>query len=175
MRPQEQAIFEYTFKQKKDGVLIKSDKFLSDTLAYKYVGVEQLNADKTQAKITDYSVSDTDGNDVTQETFQGAKLLFIIYDASKASTKNIDKIRQLVKDLEGKVDMMVLTASGAEQFEAFRHEHQLALPYYFADATVLKTIVRANPGITLWVDGTVKGMWHDNDTPDAAGVTALLH
>jgi len=73
------------------------------------------------------------------------------------------------------VDMMVLTASGADQFEAFRHEYQLAVPYYFADATVLKTIVRANPGITLWVDGTVKGMWHDNDTPDAAEVTGLLH
>ncbi|SHG89432.1 hypothetical protein SAMN04488109_2366 [Chryseolinea serpens] len=175
MQPPEQPIFEYTFKQKKDGALIKSAKYLSDTLIYKYESVEQLNADKTRPKITDYSVSDADGNDMTQETFQGAKLFFIIYDANKASTKNIEKIRQLIKDLDGKVDMMVLTATGAEQFEAFRHEHQLAVPYYFADATVLKTIVRANPGITLWVDGTVKGMWHDNDTPDAAEVMALLH
>jgi hypothetical protein len=69
----------------------------------------------------------------------------------------------------------VLTASAAEQFEAFRHEHQLAIPYYFADATVLKTIVRANPGITLWVDGTVKGMWHDNDTPEGNEVMALIN
>lgn len=175
MQPQEQPVFEYTFEQKKDGTLIKSDKYLSDTLEYKYVSVEQLNADKTKAKITDYSVYTVDGDDVTQNTFQGPKLLFIIYDATKASTKNIDKIQQLAKELDGKVEMMVLTASASEQFEAFRHEHQLAVPYYFADATVLKTIVRANPGITLWVDGTVKGMWHDNDTPTGSDVMALMN
>lgn len=175
MQPQEQPVFEYTFEQKKDGGLIKSEKYLSDTLQYKYVSVEQLNEDKTKAKITDYSVYTVEGDDVTQNTFQGPKLLFIIYDATKASTKNIEKIRQLTKDLDGKVEMMILTASASEQFEAFRHEHQIAVPYYYADATVLKTIVRANPGITLWVVGTVKGMWHDNDTPTGSDVMALIN
>jgi hypothetical protein len=80
----------------------------------------------------------------------------------------------LIKDIDGKVEMMVLTASPAEEFEAFRHEQQLAIPYSFADATVLKTIVRSNPGITLWVNGNVKGMWHHNDTPGAAEVTSLI-
>jgi len=173
MLPQEQAIFEYTF-EKKDGELIKSDKYLTDTVQFKYKGVEQLNEGKTNAKITDYAVSSVDGEDVTQNTFQGPKLLFIIYDAAKASTSNIDKIRTLINDLDGKVDMMVLTASGPDAFEAFRHEHQLAVPYYFVDATVLKTIVRSNPGITLWVDGTVRGMWHHNDTPEASEITELI-
>ena len=173
MLPQEQAIFEYTFETK-SGELIKSDKYLTDTLQYKYKGVEQLNEGKTNAKITDYAVSSVEGEDVTQSTFQGPKLLFIIYDATKASANNIDDIRALVKTLDGKVEMMVLTASGPDTFEAFRHENQLAVPYYFADATVLKTIVRSNPGITLWVDGTVRGMWHHNDTPEASEVMELL-
>ncbi|HEY5916911.1 MAG TPA: BT_3928 family protein [Chryseolinea sp.] len=174
MLPQEQAIIEYTFETK-SGELIKSDKYLMDTLQYKYKGAEQLNEDKTTAKITDYSVSSVEGEDVTQSTFQGPKLLFIIYDATKASTDNLDNIRTLAKNLDGKVEMMVLTASGPDTFEAFRHEHQLAVPYYFADATVLKTIVRSNPGITLWVDGTVRGMWHHNDTPEADEVMELLN
>jgi hypothetical protein len=72
------------------------------------------------------------------------------------------------------VEMMVLTASSTEQFEAFRHQNQLAVPYYFADATVLKTIIRSNPGITLWVNGTVKGMWHHNDTPEPSEVLELI-
>ena len=173
MLPQEEAIFEYTFETK-TGELIKSDKYLTDTLLYKYKGVEQLNEGKTNAKITDYAVSSVEGDDVTQATFQGPKLLFIIYDATKASTKNMDRIKALVKDLDGKVEMMVLTASGPDTFEAFRHEHQLAVPYYFTDATVLKTIVRSNPGITLWVDGTVRGMWHHNDTPEASEVMDLI-
>ena len=111
---------------------------------------------------------------MTQQTFTGPKLLFIIYDVTKASTAHMDDIKKLVHDLDGKVEMMVLTSSLADQFEPFRHEHQLAVPYFFADATVLKTIVRSNPGITLWVDGTVKGMWHHNDTPDASEVLELI-
>jgi hypothetical protein len=174
MLPQEQPVFEYTF-QENGGGLIKSDKYLMDTLRYKYVGVEQLNEDKTTAKITDYAVYSVDGEDLTQSTFEGSKLFFVIYDATKASTANIDDIRNLMRDLEGKMDMMVLTASGAVQIETFRHQNQLAVPYGFADATVLKTIVRANPGITLWVDGTVRGMWHHNDTPTAGTVQALIN
>ncbi|HZB11901.1 MAG TPA: BT_3928 family protein [Chryseolinea sp.] len=174
MLPPEQPIFEYTFLQKSNGEHITSDKYLTDTTTHKYVGVRQTNEEKTKAKITDYAVSSVEGEDVTQSTFEGTKLLFIIYDASKASTKNIDKIRGLINSLEGKVEMMAMTASGADQFEAFRHENQLAIPYYFVDATVLKTIVRSNPGITLWVNGTVKGMWHHNDTPSAEQILSLV-
>jgi hypothetical protein len=174
MLPAEQPVFEYTF-QKKDGDLVKSETYLTDTLMYKYVSVEQTNEDKTKAKITDYSVYTVEGEDVTQRTFEGVKLFIVIYDATKASAKNMDRIRQLTTDLDGKLEMMVLTASGAEQFEAFRHQYQLAVPYYYADATVLKTIVRANPGITLWVNGTVKGMWHDNDTPEASEIMGLIN
>jgi hypothetical protein len=146
-----------------------------DTTQYKYKALIQLNEGDpdTKPKITDYRVFTPEGDDITQQTFEGAKLFFIIYDVNKASTAHIAEIRQLIKDLDGKVEMMVLTATGAAQFEAFRHEHQLAVPYYFTDATVLKTVVRSNPGITLWVNGTVRGMWHHNDTPDAAEVLKL--
>ncbi len=174
MRPQEQPIFEYVFTQKDNGEEVTSEKYLTDTLVYKYKSVRQTNEGRTKAKITDYSVATTEGEDVTQQTFEGNKLLFIIYDVSKASTNNIDDIRKLVKDLDGKVEMMALTASGSAAFESFRHEHQLAIPYYLTDATVLKTIIRSNPGITLWKDGTVKGMWHHNDTPTATEVLELL-
>ena len=170
MKPAEQPIFQYTFLNKDDGKNIQSDTYLTDTLKYKYVGVKQTNEDKTKANITDYAVSSVEGDDMTQSTFEGTKLLFIIYDASKASTKNIDDIRQLIKALDGKIDMMAFTSSTADQFEAFRHQNQLAIPYYFVDATVLKTIIRSNPGITLWVNGSVKGMWHHNDTPTAEDV-----
>lgn len=174
MIPEEQPTFEYVFEQLDNGEIITSEKYLMDTVKYKYKSIRQTNEDKTTAKITDYSVSDENGNDVTQRTFEGAKLFFVIYNVHEASVKNLDKIKALVKGVEGKVEVMALTASLGADFEAFRHEHQLAIPYYFADATVLKTIVRANPGITLWVDGTVKGMWHHNDTPAPEEVLELL-
>jgi uncharacterized membrane protein YphA (DoxX/SURF4 family) len=174
MRPAEQPIFEYVFERKDNGQEERSQKYLTDTTLYRYKNVVQLNEDKTKAKITDYAVSSPEGDDVTQNTFEGPKLLFIIYDVNKVSLRNIENIRALVNALDGKVEMMALTASGASEFEAFRHENQLPVPYYFADATVLKTIVRSNPGITLWQDGTVLGMWHHNDTPDANKILSLI-
>jgi len=174
MQPEEQPVFEYVFIRKDNGEQVRSDKYLMDTTQYKYVSVEQVNEDKTRPKITDYAVTSVEGEDVTAQTFEGAKLFFVIYDVTKASTDNMDRIAELASALDGRVDMMVLTSSGGTQFEAFRHEHQLAVPYYFADATVLKTIIRSNPGITLWIDGSVKGMWHHNDTPDPEEVLALI-
>lgn len=172
MQPQEQPIIEYVFE--KDGKEVASQKFLPATEGYTYKSSRVVNEDKTLPKITDYAVADENGNDVTQQTFEGAKFLFIIGDVSKTSVANMEAIRELVKGLEGKIQMMVLTSSTAEQFEVFRHEYQLAVPYFFTDATVLKTIIRSNPGMTLWVNGTVKGMWHHNDTPTATEVLSLV-
>ncbi len=174
MKPREQAIFEYVFIRKDNGKEERSDTWLNDTTIYKYKDMIQVNKGKTEPKITDYAVFTPDGDPVTNETFTGAKLLLIMYDVKKASIKNIGDIVTLTNGLEGKVEMMVLTSSGAADFETFRHEHQLAVPYYFADATVLKTIIRSNPGITLWIDGTVAGKWHHNDTPAADDILGII-
>jgi uncharacterized membrane protein YphA (DoxX/SURF4 family) len=171
MKAEEQPIIEYVFE--KDGKEVSSQTFLTDGYTYKSSRV--LNTEKATPKITDFSVSSPEGEDLTQQTFTGAKLLIIMYDIKKASTNNIEQIRELTKSLEGKVDMMILTSSPSEEVDAFRHQYQLGVPYFFTDATVLKTIVRSNPGFTLWVNGTVKGMWHHNDTPDADEVIGLVN
>jgi hypothetical protein len=69
---------------------------------------------------------------------------------------------------------MVLTSSGEQVFDAFRHEMQLSVPYYFVDATVLKTMIRSNPGLILLREGTVLGKWHGNDVPEVAKLTASI-
>lgn len=168
----EAPIIEYTFE--KNNEKISSTNYLSADEGYKYISSRVLNEDKIKPKITDYSVSSPEGEDVTQYTFQGSKLLIVIFNVKKTSPKNIGAIRELTKQLEGKVDCFVLTSSGSEEMENFRHENQLAVPYYYADATVLKTIIRSNPGIALWKDGTVLGNWHHNDTPTADEVLSLL-
>lgn len=136
--------------------------------------IDKVIREGDRPKITDYRVESVDGENVTAQTFSGNKLLIIIYDVQDASAKNMESIRNLAKALDGKVEVLAFTASSSADFEAFRHEHQLAVPYYFVDATVLKTMVRSNPGLTLWKDGTVIGMWHHNDTPEASEVLGLL-
>lgn len=172
MLPPEQPIIEYTFE--KDGKEVKDTQFLSSNDGFKYISSRVLNEDKIKPKITDYSVSSEEGEDKTQYTFEDSRLLIVIFDVKKASVNNIDEIRNLTAQLEGKVDCFILTSSAAAMVDEFRHQHQLAVPFYFADATVLKTIIRSNPGIALWKDGTVLGNWHHNDTPAASEILELI-
>ena len=163
---------EYTFL--KDGEEVTSEKFLMEDQGYKYVSSRVLNEDAAKPKITDYAVYTPSGDDITQQTFEGPVLMLIIYNTDKASGKNMDAINKLVSAVEGNVRTLILTASTEEQIEKFRHDNQLAVPFAFADATVLKTIIRSNPGITFWQDGVVLGNWHHNNTPEPAEIAALL-
>jgi uncharacterized membrane protein YphA (DoxX/SURF4 family) len=171
MIAQEDPMLEYVFI--KDGEEIKSDKYLTPEEGYEYLDSYITNEKESTPKITDYQVIDLDGNDFTEETFQGRKLLLIFYNIGKADMDSMDEIRTLIKDLED-VEVMALTASSAEAFESFRHEYQLPVNYYFVDGTVLKAMIRSNPGIMLWENGTVIGKWHSNDVPDLTEVRELL-
>ncbi len=171
MIPAEQPVIEYRFN--KDGEEVRSTKYLTDS-GYHYVSSRILNEDKIKPNITDYFVTGPQGEDLTQATFQGARLMLVMVDVRKASTGKIDALRSLIRELDGKVEILALTASSEEEMEAFRHEHQLAVPYAFADATVLKTMIRSNPGISLWKQGTVLANWHYHDTPTSKQVLQLL-
>nr|MCU0471036.1 DoxX family protein [Arcicella sp.] len=90
---------------------------------------------------------------------------------AKASTDDVDKIKELAQSLDKTdVKVWILTGSPEEEINNFRHEHQLAVPAFSADTKVLKTIGRANPTIWLLQDGIVKGKWAHAETPDKAEV-----
>ena len=171
MLPPEQPVIEYLFSR--NGEEIASKDFITDT-TYTYVSSRILNEDRIKPTITDYAVSSPEGEDKTAYTFEGNRLMIVMYDVQKANPAKMAEIRALTRALDGQVDCFILTSSGYEQAEAFRHEYQLAIPFYLADATVLKTIIRANPGICLWKGGTVLANWHYNDTPEAAEVLRLI-
>ncbi|NEM96084.1 BT_3928 family protein [Pontibacter burrus] len=125
-------------------------------------------------KITDFNVWNDEGN-YTQEVLTGNKLVVIVHSVAKADTDDFERINALIAAAEKEgITPLVLTSSSAPEFELFRHEVNLAAPYYFADHTVLKTIMRANPGIWLLKDGTTKGLWHHNNTPTIDEVKAAL-
>ncbi len=126
-------------------------------------------------KITDFSVSALDGQDLTPEVFRGHKLLIIIGDVRKPSDRSMHRINELVRGLTGtNVQPLVLTAADEASFEGFRHQHQLAVPYYLTDATVLKTMIRTTPGILLLKDGVVLEKWPAAAIPDAETVQKYL-
>jgi uncharacterized membrane protein YphA (DoxX/SURF4 family) len=169
------VVMTFIYEKAGNKVELTMDQLNTVDSTYTFVDrVDKVVRKGDQPKIVDYRVASVDGEDYTQQTFEGVKLLIVLYSVKHASAKNADKISKLINDLEGKAEAIILTSATSSDIEAWRHEHQWAAPYYFADATVLKTIIRSNPGITLWVDGTVRGMWHYNDTPDSADILELM-
>lgn len=177
-----QPVDKYIYVMEKDGKQSEFDVYPTDT-TYKYVSMKyeyKVNGEKIvalqppQAAITDFRVWNDEG-DFTEEVFTGRKLIITILNAEKADVESIKEINELVKHLDEKqVKAMVLTASDAPTFDHFRHEVQLAVPYYFTDGTVLKTIIRSNPGVLVLKNGVVKGKWHYNDVPKIEEVKELL-
>ncbi|WP_114777475.1 BT_3928 family protein [Botryobacter ruber] len=166
------APLRYKYVMEKDGRDYEFTDYPMDE-SYKFKEMVALNPEDGP-KITDFNTWNDDG-DHTKLILQGKKLLIIVQNVQKADKESFRQISRLVQEAEQQAIMpFVLTSSSSQDFEEFRHEVNLAAPYYFADGTVLKTMIRSNPGIMLLQDGTVKGKWHYNDTPDIEEVKERL-
>jgi uncharacterized membrane protein YphA (DoxX/SURF4 family) len=167
MKPSEPLRYTYTLE--KEGKLVTLEKYPTEP-GYTFKEMVLVN-ESAKPKITDYRIWNDD-EDFTQQTFTGNKLFIIVKNTQDIDAGSIPAIRALVEGLKGStVDPFILTSTSDEQIKAFRKEFQLEnVPYYKADATVLKTIMRSNPGTWLMSNGVVRGKWHYNTTPDAAEV-----
>lgn len=167
MKPSEPMRYRYLME--KAGKVTEFDQYPTDK-GYTFRQMVLINPN-AKPKITDYRIWNDEG-DFTQETFAGAKLFIIIKNTTDIDAGSLPAIRTLVEGLKGSaVTPYILTSTSDEQIKAFRKEFQLDMvPYYKADATVLKTIMRSNPGTWLLTNGIVRGKWHFNSTPDAEEV-----
>ncbi|MFA0961405.1 BT_3928 family protein [Roseivirga sp. BDSF3-8] len=139
--------------------------------AYEFKEMKLLNPE-AQAKITDYNLWNDEG-DFTEQSFVGSKLAFIMYNTDKTDAESLEEIKSLLARLPANIEPVILTSTSGQKLDSFLKEKGLNVPYYFADATVLKTIIRSNPGIVLLDEGTVKGKWHYNDLPSVAEINRL--
>ena len=170
MQPSEQLQYKYIME--KDGETEEFTQYPTEG-DYEFKEMVLLNPE-AQPKITDYNVWNDEG-DFTQNTFEGTKLVLIMYDVNKANQAAITDFQQLVSTLPTDVQPIVLTASGPEVYNQFLTNHPgFRIPHYYADATVLKTIIRSNPGIVLLEDGTVRSKWHFNDLPTLTELQVVL-
>ena len=67
-----------------------------------------------------------------------------------------------------------MAAATQEEIDALIQKMGWPVQGLQADATVVKTIMRANPGLMLLKDGVVVGKYHYNNTPEALEVLELF-
>src|SRR5690606_24927869 len=159
-------------RMKKDGQETVFDQFPSDD-AYEFVDM-QLENPEALPKISDFSVWNQEG-DFTEEVLSGKKLLILISNISKVSQENFDSISLLIADLEGSaIEPVIIRSSSEDEIRNLIAGQGWNAPHFMADATVVKTIIRSNPGIMVLNEGTVLEKYHHNNTPSASEVGSLF-
>ncbi len=118
--------------------------------------------------VHDFNFFNEDGDDLTYDILGAEKLILIVaYDLSKSDEKAQAQLNELMQQAQNQgITVIGATATGYDETNDFRHKHQVMYPYFTADGTMLKTIIRSNPGLVYLEKGTVVKKWHHNDLPE---------
>ncbi len=121
------------------------------------------------APIHDFALVANNGDDLTEQilSFEKPILLIITHDVSKASKTNAKRIKELLdeSDQNSEYNYAFLSASNDADLEAWKEANGYIGTNLTGDATMLKTVIRSNPGLVLLKEGTIMGKWHNFDTP----------
>jgi triosephosphate isomerase len=108
------------------------------------------------------------GEEKTQELLdrEGFTFLLVAYNLSKAEQGAFDQINELYDYcLKNSYGFVALTASDEDAIAKWKYETGAVYPFWNADGTMLKTLVRSNPGLVLMKNGTIINKWSRNDLP----------
>lgn len=165
----DQLKYRYKVKDKKTGEVKVIDKLAEDyELYYELIEptTEVLKAG-TEAEIKDFFISTMKGEDRTNMIENpNYNFLLICYDLDKANKDAFGKINDFAALCkQDHVKLIALTASNPEQVERFKQDVNTNIEFYESDITVLKTMIRSNPGLMLLKGGTVQDKWHYHSIP----------
>ncbi len=138
------------------------------TVEGEYVSVEYKTIEEGFVPpIQDFSI-ESDDEDLTGQFLEEPKLLMIVmYNIRSAEWAGTEKLKALSDAaLKKGYKVIGLTSSGSDAKAQLKTDYNLNFEFYLCDEKVLKTIVRANPGIVILNKGTVKQKVHWNDIDD---------
>lgn len=122
-----------------------------------------------ESPYADFFIERTDnGEDITEEVLQdkGYTFLLVSPHLEQADDSQLDRINDLYEYADDRGYLFYcLTASGAKGIHRWQETTGAEYPFCQTDETVLRTIIRSNPGMLLLKDGKVIGKWSHNNLP----------
>ncbi len=117
--------------------------------------------------IQNFVLEDTQ-NDLTEDVLDANKvMLVVVYDISKADEEGFKDIKRISDEAMNKGYVVYgVTSSFPDDLILIQNKYDLPFEFLFGDATTLKTMIRANPGIMTLNKGTVTGKWNWTDADD---------
>lgn len=163
--------FEVKIVYEKDGEKLELDIDDDDPdSTWTYVETIRNIKNEEELKTSNFFFSDAiTEDDITEDILynDGYTLLVIIPDLYHADESCTDKINDLFEYAsKGNCEFYCLTGSVDEEAQKYWSEHTGAeYNYYLGDEKLLKTIVRAKPGLVLMKDGVIVNKWSNYNLP----------
>jgi hypothetical protein len=172
--PHDAPMDEYktTLFYQKDGVVkeFNEENFPWQDTTWKFVDSKSVLVKKGfTPTITEFYLTDFDGWDHTENIIYhpGYYLLAVSYLLDKADIKAFEELNELYyKAMEQGIGFACLTASPPDEIDRFVSSTGVAFPFLMADEIMLKTTIRANPGLILLDRGTIVAKWHHRNFPN---------
>jgi uncharacterized membrane protein YphA (DoxX/SURF4 family) len=166
------APLQYSYIMSKDGDLYTFDQYPTDD-AYEFVEMKLIN-EEALPKISDFAVWNSDG-DYTEGILSGKKAVILTFNISKMNTEHLAEMDALVQDLaQTDIVPVLVAASSEDEIQDLIAQQEWNMEGYQGDATVIKTMMRSNPGLMLLDNGVVVKKYHFRNTPDSDEVKRLL-
>ena len=118
--------------------------------------------------ISDFSLFSFEGEDMTESLLTDTTGVFLLIapKLEQANEERIDEINNVYDyTVEKKMKFYAVTGSDEEAIATWIDYTGAEYPFLFGDETMLKTIIRSNPGLVLLKNGTILQKWHYNDIP----------
>ena len=174
-------IYKSTLYYKKDGVVkeFNENNIPWQDSTWKYVDTKsELIQKGYSAPIESFELMTTYGKDITDSilSYKSYYFLLVAYRIDKTDIKSVNRLNELYfKAKSLGYGFACVTESTQGEIDAFVSKTGAAYPFLNADGTMLKTMIRSNPGLILLNRGTIIGQWHYRRLPDAEYINGDLN
>ncbi len=117
-------------------------------------------------KCKDFAIRDANGSDYSSSFFEEEAYIFFIImpELKKVNDAGFEKVKAVAEAAEQDGQYaFILTGSLIDDVKKYETEKGAAFEVYNTDATPLKTIMRANPGLLILKKGVIVGKYHYNE------------
>ena len=173
-------VYKTTLYYKKEGVVKEFNESnipWQDT-TWKFVDSKSVLIQKGYTPpIESFGLMTVRGDEITDSilSYPNHYFLVVAYRLDKTNLTVVNKLNELyLKAKANGYGFTCVTASTQGDIDVFVAKTGALFPFLNADEIMLKTMIRANPGLILLSKGTIIGKWHYEHLPEAAYLTGDL-
>lgn len=177
----EEDEYQYSFVYAKDGVKkeFTLENYPANDTSWTFIEAKtKLIKEGFRPEIEDFHIYNRKDDDVTREPLNhpGPLILIIAPRLEKASDERIDEINNVYDySMDHDIPFYCVTASGNEAIRRWTDYTGAEYEYLLADETLLKSMVRSNPGMILLREGTILKKWHYKDIPEEENIANVIN